>query len=273
MPAVTIRLTGELRPGRGDGRRGAGSRVRPAAPLDPDRRQRLGTPGRRSTSNRRDCRSGRGGRAVRPRAADAPRRLPRPHPLCSARATNAVVPDRAGDARPSRTTRPLPRPPGFVLLRRTVTSTPSLSTAARRLVGPAEGAPRRSGASPHGGEPTALEGATPGSHSTPWPILRGLRGRCSGGCGAKISPVFPGAFRRMRLVIPRGPSPRSQLDSTNPFGSIARWRYRSTLAPARCGCVISTPAFSPRRWSSIGRLWSSRRIRDGGRPGSAQSCR
>ena len=25
MPAVTIRLTGELRPGRGDGRRGAGS--------------------------------------------------------------------------------------------------------------------------------------------------------------------------------------------------------------------------------------------------------
>ena len=67
MPAVTIRLTGELRPGRGDGRRGAGSRVRPAAPLDPDRRQRLGTPGRRSTSNRRDCRSGRGGRAVRPR--------------------------------------------------------------------------------------------------------------------------------------------------------------------------------------------------------------
>ena len=41
-------------------------RVRPAAPLDPDRRQRLGTPGRRSTSKRRDCRSGRGGRAVRP---------------------------------------------------------------------------------------------------------------------------------------------------------------------------------------------------------------
>ena len=40
-------------------------RVRPAAPLDPDRRQRLGTPGRRSTSKRRDCRSGRGGRAVR----------------------------------------------------------------------------------------------------------------------------------------------------------------------------------------------------------------
>ena len=33
-------------------------RVRPAAPLDPDRRQRLGTPGRRSTSKRRDCRSG-----------------------------------------------------------------------------------------------------------------------------------------------------------------------------------------------------------------------
>ena len=32
-------------------------RVRPAAPLDPDRRQRLGTPGRRSTSKRRDCRS------------------------------------------------------------------------------------------------------------------------------------------------------------------------------------------------------------------------
>ena len=41
-------------------------RVRPAASLDPDRRQRLGTPGRRSTSKRRDCRSGRGGRAVRP---------------------------------------------------------------------------------------------------------------------------------------------------------------------------------------------------------------
>ena len=35
MPAVTIRLTGELRPGRGDGRRGAGSgfgRQRPSTP-------------------------------------------------------------------------------------------------------------------------------------------------------------------------------------------------------------------------------------------------
>ena len=67
MPAVTIRLTGELRPGRGDGRLGAGSGFRRQAPLDPDRRQRLGTLGRRSTSKRRDCRSGRGGRAVRPR--------------------------------------------------------------------------------------------------------------------------------------------------------------------------------------------------------------
>ena len=46
-------------------------RVRPAALLDPDRRQRLGTPGRRSTSKRRDCRSGRGGRAVRPRESQA----------------------------------------------------------------------------------------------------------------------------------------------------------------------------------------------------------
>ena len=35
MPAVAIRLTGELRPGRGDGRRGAGSgfgRQRPSTP-------------------------------------------------------------------------------------------------------------------------------------------------------------------------------------------------------------------------------------------------
>ena len=35
MPAVTIRLTGELRPGRGDGRRGAGlgfGRQRPSTP-------------------------------------------------------------------------------------------------------------------------------------------------------------------------------------------------------------------------------------------------
>ena len=47
-------------------------RVRPAAPLDPDRRQRLGTPGRRSTSKRRDCRSGRGGRAVCPSKGRTP---------------------------------------------------------------------------------------------------------------------------------------------------------------------------------------------------------
>ena len=67
MPAVTIRLTGEL-PARA--RRRPPRRwvmVRPAAPLDPDRRQRLGTPGRRSTSKRRDCRTGRGGRTVCPR--------------------------------------------------------------------------------------------------------------------------------------------------------------------------------------------------------------
>ena len=37
MPAVTIRLTGELRPGRGDGPPRRWVRVRPAAPLDPDR--------------------------------------------------------------------------------------------------------------------------------------------------------------------------------------------------------------------------------------------
>ena len=51
-------------------------RVRPAALLDPDRRQRLGTPGRHSTSKRRDCRSGRGGRAVRPRPAQPAQRGP-----------------------------------------------------------------------------------------------------------------------------------------------------------------------------------------------------
>ena len=66
MPAVTIKADGRApaRARRRPPRRWV--RVRPAAPLDPDRRQRLGTPGRRSNSKRRDCRSGRGGRAVRP---------------------------------------------------------------------------------------------------------------------------------------------------------------------------------------------------------------
>ena len=35
MPAVTIRLTGELRPARGDGRRGAGSGFRRQRPSTP----------------------------------------------------------------------------------------------------------------------------------------------------------------------------------------------------------------------------------------------
>ena len=76
MPAVTIRLTGELRPGRDAGRRGAGSgfgRQRPSTPTVVSGWER---PGRPSTSKRRDCRSGRGGRAVRPRPAQPAQRGP-----------------------------------------------------------------------------------------------------------------------------------------------------------------------------------------------------
>ena len=76
MPAVTIRLTGELRPGPGDGRRGAGSGFGRQRPSTPTVVSGWGTPGRRSTSKRRDCRSGRGGRAVRPRPAQPAQRGP-----------------------------------------------------------------------------------------------------------------------------------------------------------------------------------------------------
>ena len=50
MSAV-ITADGRTRHGAGDGRQGRWSRVRSAAPLDPDRRQRLETPARRSTSS------------------------------------------------------------------------------------------------------------------------------------------------------------------------------------------------------------------------------
>ena len=54
MPAVAIQADGRA-PARARRRSpGRWVRVRPAAPLDPDRRQRLGTPGRRSTSKRRE---------------------------------------------------------------------------------------------------------------------------------------------------------------------------------------------------------------------------
>ena len=220
-PGSLRTFTAAARRHRCAGPRGAapsGTPETPAAALLVRRRKVDSRPGRRP--ERRAAPRSRvqdRGRAARPRAADAPRRLPRPHPLCSARATNAAVPDRAGDARPSRTTRPLPRPAGFVLLRRTVTSTPSLSAASRRLSAQRRALPRRSGASPHGGEPTALEGGDPwvaaldavaAPARTSGSVLWSLR------CGATISPVFPGAFRRMRLVIPA--DLRLEVSSTQP---------------------------------------------------------
>ena len=75
MPAVTIRLTGELRPGRGDGRRGAGSgfgRQRPSTPTVVSGWERLAAVRLRSAATAAPAG---GGRAVRPpQAAVQPKR-------------------------------------------------------------------------------------------------------------------------------------------------------------------------------------------------------
>ena len=74
MPAVTIRLTGELRPGRGDGRRGAGSgfgRQRPSTPTVVSGWERLAAVRLRSAATAGPA----GGcRAVRPRPGAQRRR-------------------------------------------------------------------------------------------------------------------------------------------------------------------------------------------------------
>ena len=75
MPAVMIRLTAELRPGRGDGRRRAGPGFRRQCPSTPTVVSGW-NPCPPFAFERRDCRSGRGGRAVRPRESQVrpPRR-------------------------------------------------------------------------------------------------------------------------------------------------------------------------------------------------------
>ena len=76
--AVTIRLTGELRPGRGHGRRGAGPPGSAGSAPRPRPSSAAGTPARRSTSSAATAAPAGGRRAVRPRPErqSPPDRLP-----------------------------------------------------------------------------------------------------------------------------------------------------------------------------------------------------